>query len=217
MKTLALASILVLLACGSSFAQALRIVTSELPAAIKNVPYEVPIETASNGKCPEGNVGILVLSGTLPKGLDLVGGSLRGTPQEMGVFRFNVLATTQCAETVKTLQLVVTGKPVLFVDEREVVFERKVGSTAPVSTTLLISSTWPDLPYSVLVHPAEWLRANPAAGVTPGRGDALTGDAVSLEIDSAKLAPGVYHAAVTFYARDGANAPTVPVTLKVRE
>lgn len=206
-----------LLLCGSGFAQPLRIATGELPWAIKHVPYETPIEAVVDGKCPEGSVSFALRSGKLPKGIELSGGGLRGTPEETGFFRFTIAATAQCAAATKTLQLFVTGKPVLFVDEREIAFEYKAGGAAPGTKTLLVSSTWPELPYAAVVRATEWLRADPSSGVTPRRGDVFTGDAVALDVDPAKLAPGIYRASVMFYARNGANAPSVPVTLKVLE
>ena len=51
--------------------------------------------------------------------------------------------------------------------------------------------------------------------MTPENGSPFTADQVAVQINPEKLSPGVYHATLSFSAWQGANAPSVAVTLKV--
>jgi hypothetical protein len=190
-----------------------QIRTSDLPWAIVNTAYRAAIETGVDGRCPDGDAGLSLSDGALPRGLEVTGGYLQGTPRETGTFDFSVRAANNCSSVVKALELVVTGKPILRVFPEVLSCEYRAGQTGPVPLTVQVSSTWPDLPYSIQAG-AEWL-VRKGGGVTPGTGSGLASDAVSLKIDPKNLAPGVYRTSVRFSTWLGANSPVVSVTLRV--
>lgn len=188
--------------------------TADLPWAIVDTEYRTLVETAVDGGCPAGDIALSLAEGALPRGLEVSGGYLSGTPREIGRFRFSLRAANSCSSAVKTLELIVTGKPILRAFPEEFFVEYHAGQSRPAPLTVEVSATWPNLPYSVQVD-AGWLTRKVLAGVTPGQGSGLSSDIVSLEIDPKDLAPGIYRASVRFSTRSGANSPVVAVTLKV--
>jgi hypothetical protein len=194
--------------------KALEIRTSDLPWAVVNTEYRSSIETAVDGRCPDGDVALSLNDGSLPGGVEIRAGYLVGTPKEVGRFQFSVRAANNCSSAVKTLELIVTGKPILRVFPEEVKCEYRAGEAGPAPLTVQVSASWPDLPYAMRID-APWLTGKVRAGVTPTTGSGLASDTVSLEIDAKNLAPGTYRTVVRFSTLGGANSPAVAVTLKV--
>jgi len=188
--------------------------TRELPWAAFGAPYRTTIETLVDGRCVDGGVGLTIVSGRLPRGLDLRGIEIAGIPQEFGAFRLRVRAFNGCAAATSDLLLQVTGRPVLRTSPAEIVVEYHAGAAAPEPATLLVKSTWPGLEYAVRSGEA-WLKANPQSGATPSPGSPFAGDTVQLEIVPGKLAPGDYETALVFSAANGAAPVNVPVRLRV--
>jgi hypothetical protein len=195
-------------------AESLQLVARELPSAIIGLSYDAPIRTLSDGRCPANDVALSLLSGALPRGIDLTPTGLSGVPKEMGVFRFTVRAANGCESATRAFALFVTGRPILLVSPADLVFECRAGGPAPQPQTVLVSSSWANLPYSVAGNP-EWLSLEISAAMTPGPNAALSGDPVSVRVAPAKLAPGTYKTTLVFSAWRAANAPAVSVTLKV--
>jgi hypothetical protein len=192
----------------------LEIRTSELPWAVVNTVYHSAIETGVNGHCEDGDAVLSLSEGTLPRGIEIKGVYLLGTPKETGTFHFKLRAANDCSSTVKAMELVVTGKPILRVSAEAFTVESHFGKAAPVAVQ--VSATWPDLPYSIHVD-VPWLTAKVRAGVIPEAESSLSADVVSLEVDPKGLAPGLYRASVQFSAWLGANSPVVNVFLRVIE
>jgi hypothetical protein len=193
---------------------AVEIRTSDLPWAVVNAGYRSLIETGVDARCPDGDVSMVLNDGSLPRGVEIRAGYLSGTPKEAGRFQFSVRASNNCSSLVKAFELIVTGKPILRAFPEELTCEYRAGAAGPATLTVQVSSSWPDLPYSVRID-APWLAGKVRAGVTPATGSALASDAVSLEIDPKNLAPGTYRASVRFSTWLGANSPVVAITLKV--
>ena len=144
----------------------------------------------------------------------LQGDSVAGIPKQMGIFRFRLRAANNCAAAEQEYSLQVTGRPVLRVSPEELVFECRAGDPVPKPKNVLVSSTWPELPYSV-IGKESWLRVRLRAGVTPYLGSAFASDAATVEVVPEDLKPGVYEATLVFLSREGDTPPAVPVTLKV--
>lgn len=195
--------------------QALGFVQRELPMAGRGVPYNAPIETQVDGRCPNGNATMSIASGALPHGVELTMLRLEGTPRETGRFHFTIRAMNNCAVVSRAFELVVMGKPILETGPDQVSFSCQTPAHAAAQRTILVSSTWPSLPYTVETKNAPWLRAAQENGVTPDADSALTGDVVTLTADPAGLKPGTYRGSVVFRTRYGANAPSVAVVLLV--
>lgn len=196
------------------YGQPIQISTSELPWGIVGSDYYVAIETSVDGRCPQmGTVGLSLSKGKLPRGLDIRGDYLVGTPREVGTFAISIRAANVCSEVVKPLELVITGKPILRISPEELSFSYKKGQqVAP--QTIRVSATWPDLPYEVQADDM-WLTVKSRAGRTPEEGAAFSADVVSVGIDAGKLTPGTYHSAIRLSTRSGVDSPTVAITLTV--
>ncbi len=207
--------LLVVLVLCSLPARPLQIRTEKLPWAIIGQPYRAEIETGLDDRCMTADVRLMLAGGSLPRGLTLDVFGLGGTPREVGRFQFTIRAANQCIGVEKTIELFVTGKPVLDVSPGELAFEYHVGGALPKARIVLVTGTWPDLRYEVTANGAEWVRAEPANGVTPDSGSALSGDAVTVRIYPEKLNPGTYRTTVVFSTWMGANTPEIPVTLKI--
>ena len=193
----------------------LQIRTERLPWAIIGQPYRAEIDAGLDDRCTAADVRFTLAGGSLPSGLTLNIFGVEGTPREMGRFQFTIRAANQCIAVEKTIELFVTGKPVLEVSADELAFEYHVGGPLPWRGAVLVTSTWPDLPYSVSANGTEWVHAEPASGVTPDSGSALRGAAVTVRVNPEKLSPGTYRTAIVFSTWMGANAPEIRVTLKV--
>jgi len=201
-------------AAGLLSAAPLSFRSAELPWAAIGTDYRAPIQTLGNGRCSLADVVVTVADGVLPEGLMLQGDCIAGIPKQTGIFRFRLRAANNCAAAEQDFELQVTGKPVLRVSPEELVFEYRIGDPVPPPRNVLVSSTWPELPYSV-TGAANWLRVRLRAGVTPYLGSAFASDAATIEVLPQDLKPGVYQAALVFLVREGAAPPTVPVKLTV--
>lgn len=196
-------------------AHPLQIRTEKLPWAIVGQPFRAEIDTGLDDRCIGADVRFTLVGGSLPRGLNLAVFGVEGTPREVGRFEFTIRAANQCIAIKKTIELFVTGKPVLDVSPGDLTFEYHVGGALPKARVIQVTSTWPGLPYGVTSNGAEWVRAEPANGVTPDSGSALRGDAVTVRIHPEKLNPGTYRTTVLFSTWMGANTPEIPVTLKI--
>jgi hypothetical protein len=206
---------LVVVACASlAGATPLSFSTTELPWAAIGSDYHAAVHTLGDGRCALADVVLSVADGVLPDGLKVEGDAIAGIAKQIGIFRFRLHAANNCASADHEYQLQVTGKPIVRVSPEELVFEYRAGDPPPSSRNVLVSSTWPELPYSVLGQP-NWLRIRLRDGVTPYSGSAFAGDAATIEVRPQDLKPGVYEATLIFFARQGANPPSVPVKLKV--
>ncbi|MBZ5609101.1 MAG: hypothetical protein LAP38_12640 [Acidobacteriia bacterium] len=193
----------------------MAIATGELPLAAKGMHYSATITVRVDGRCDHGDVSLSLENGALPKGVELTASGVEGVAREMGRFRFSVRAWNACASATRAFELIVTGKPILEATPDEVTFSCRTPAQAPAPKTILVSSTWPNRPYTVTTRNAEWLRVEQDQGVTPDSDSAITGDVVTLTVDPSKLEPGTYRGSVVFWTRDGVAAPTVPVVLVV--
>jgi hypothetical protein len=206
-----------LLSAASSTMGGVQIRTQELPWAALGGVYDTQIVTVPDGRCPRSDVGVSVMQGRLPRGIELWGDRLQGTPRELGSFPLRIRAMNGCqTAATKDLVLVVTGKPILRVAPDELVFDYVVGGSSPRPQSILVASTWPHLPYSVTAESAKWLNVTVTEGLTPERDAALSSDSVWVRVSPQGLAPGAYKASVTFSVWLGANAPVVPITLRIR-
>jgi hypothetical protein len=190
-------------------------VEQQLPVAAKGVAYRASLGIRSDARCPMADTALSLASGKLPPGLRLTMDGLDGTPLETGHFRFIVRASNGCSSRTRTLTLEVTGKPILQASPDQITFTSKVAGQKPAPRAVLVSSTWPDLPYQVEKQNADWLDVSLSSGRTPPAGSALTGDAVTLTADSSKLKPGTYRGALLVSTPGGANVQSVPVVLMV--
>jgi hypothetical protein len=188
--------------------------TRELPRAALGADYRVTIQTQVDGRCPSSDARLSLEAGSLPRGLELRGEWLTGVPKELGVFRFRLRGATDCTAARQDYVLEVTGRPILRATPENLVFDYRVGDPQPEPQTVLLSSTWPELPYAVSTT-AAWLRAVPEQGVTPDAGAALGADRVSVHVLAADLAPGVYEGRLVFMAHQSAASPAIRVTLRV--
>ncbi len=194
--------------------QPVQIRTAELPWAMIGAGYHFTIETGADGRCPGSDVVVSLQSGRLPRGLEIRGEYLMGTPRELGKFHVTLRASNTCSATVKAFDLVVTGKPILSVYPEQLSFEAHVGKSRPAAQTVRVSSTWPNLQYLIEMD-ASWLVPKQPAGVTPDAGAALAADVIPIEVNPKNLPPGVYRTAVKLSTWQGGNTPEVAVMLTI--
>jgi hypothetical protein len=210
-------------ACGQGCAQGIeKLLLAEarreeqpLPVAAKGVAYRTSLDIRADVRCPMADATLSLVSGKLPPGLRLAMDGLDGTPLETGRFRFTVRIANGCSSRTRTLALEVNGKPILETSPDQITFTAKVSGRNPAPRAVLVSSTWPDLPYRVEKQNANWLQVNLASGRTPPANSALTADTVTLTADPTKLNPGTYRGALVFSTPGGADVQTVPVVLVV--
>ena len=188
--------------------------THDLPWAAVGSNYAAGIEVQVDGRCPRSDVFLGIVGGELPRGLELEGSTFSGVPREMGTYRLRVRAWNLCGAIEEDFALLVTGKPILRVTPAEMNIEYHPDGPLPPERTILVSSTWPELPYTVSGD-STWLRATQAEGFTPTPRSSFAGDVVTVTANPQGLAPGVYEATLTFSTHQGATAPRIRVRLTV--
>jgi hypothetical protein len=216
-------AMLLVVACGQGCAEGMEkfrvveahVLEQELPVAAKGVAYRTSLDIRSDVRCPMADAALSLVSGKLPPGLRLTMDGLDGTPLETGRFRFTIRVGNGCSSRTRTLDLEVTGKPILETSPDQITFTAKVTGQNPAPRAVLVSSTWPDLPYRVEKQNADWLEVNLAGGRTPPANSALTADTVTLTADPSKLKTGTYRGTLVFSTPGGANVQTIPVVLVV--
>jgi len=213
--TALLAALLWLASVYSACAATVGFRTRELPWAAFGSPYRVVLETFVDGRCIDGGLTYSAVDGALPSGLELRGETITGTPEEFGAFHFRLRAANNCGAEERDFVLQVTGRPILRVTPEELDLEYRLGGPIPETSILLVSATWPKLPYSVTKGSEPWLRIRQQAGVTPLPGSPYAGDVVRLQIVPESLTPGSYQSELVFSGPQGAEALTVPVRLRV--
>jgi hypothetical protein len=171
-------------------AGAVEIESVDLPRAIQGLQYVATIRASVDGQCPAGNVGLFLAAGSLPRGLRITSDGLAGVPTEKGTFRFSIGARNSCVNTARELELLVTGRPILRSVPEHLEFTASADGS-PVAHTLLISSTWPGLAYSLSTPDDSWLSLRQAEGTT-----AFAGDRATVAAIPTKLAPGIHHSRV---------------------
>lgn len=88
--------------------EALRILGATLPTAYLGEPYDQPVQ-AVGGLRP---YDFSVVDGTLPAGIQLQGGTLRGTPSKIGQYTFTVqVSDANLSKTVQRYELTVAEIP----------------------------------------------------------------------------------------------------------
>jgi hypothetical protein len=171
-------------------AGAVEIESVDLPRAIAGLQYIATIHTSVDGQCPAGNVGLYLAAGSLPRGLRITSDGLAGVPAEMGTFQFSIGARNSCVDTARELKLLVRGRPVLRAAPERLEFSASADGS-PVAQTLLISSTWPGLAYTLSTPDDSWLTLRQVEGIAAFGGDRATVAAIPM-----KLAPGIHHSRV---------------------
>jgi hypothetical protein len=205
-----------LLSALPAFSQGLDFAPTELPWAVVDEAYSPPLLMIAGGKrCDPGDVSFTA-SGNVPEGLAITGmGQLEGVPRKAGTYHFQIRVANACSARVRDVMLIVTGAPILVVSVSILEFRYPRDGPAPEPQALLVRSTWPDLAYSIDSHDVAWLRATPTRGRVPRIGAAVDADRVKVTVERGSLVPGVYEAVLTFWTRQGANAPAVKVRLTI--
>jgi hypothetical protein len=192
-----------------------QVVEQPLPVAVKGVAYRTSLDIRSDIRCPMADPALSLVSGKLPPGLRLSTDGLDGTPLETGRFRFTIRVGNGCSSRTRTIELSVTGKPILLASPDQITFSAQTTGQKTPPRAILVSSTWPDLPYRIEKQNADWLEVSLESGRTPSADSALTGDTVTLIADPSKLTPGTYQGALLISTPGGASVQSVPVALVV--
>jgi hypothetical protein len=107
----ACACLLLLAACAGEFdtvGEPLRLVQPALPNAVVREPYEAALHAVGGLRPYE----FKLRSGSLPQGVSLQNGSLRGTPTDTGTFQFSIaVSDANLNNTVNDYRLIVTQLP----------------------------------------------------------------------------------------------------------
>jgi hypothetical protein len=205
----------------------MEFVTPELPRAALGKGYEpAPLEVRVGGACPLGGIGYTVI-GKLPPGLQFSRlGYFSGTASRAGSYDFVIRAANGCSATMKQFTIVVSAAPVLTITPAHLIFVAAENDGSP-EQSLLVSATWPNLPYSISIAGGDWLTALPELGRTPGvpSNPSLNtvstvistpaGDTVRVRVRCSNLNAGHYSATLTLSAWQAAPSAAVVVELTV--
>jgi hypothetical protein len=109
--------------------------------------------------------------------------------------------------------MLVTGRPILRATPKKIEFT-VAPDAPPVSQTVLVSGTWPGVPYRLGTPDDAWITFRQAQGATPEQGSALEGDGVTVTVVPQKLPPGMHHGTIIVSAWR-ADAIPIEVTITV--
>jgi len=127
---------------------------------------------------------------------------------------------------MKQFTIVVSAAPVLTITPAHLIFVAAENDGSP-EQSLLVSATWPNLPYSISIAGGDWLTALPELGRTPGvpSNPSLNtvstvistpaGDTVRVRVRCSNLNAGHYSATLTLSAWQAAPSAAVVVELTV--
>ncbi len=191
---------------------------AELPLAITARDYSAgPLTITGGSRCLRQVSMVQVVGGELPPGVALTpAGYFRGTPSEPGTYQFIVRAANECEAVQQEYTIEVSGAPVLAVEPASVSLAVPHGSPALEDPIVVqVRSSWNGTSYTASVGDASWLRAIPVRGTTPGPMSPMNSDALELHVDPSRLPPGNYRVLMRVSGYRSANAPVVPVTLRV--
>jgi len=192
------------------------ITTSSLPDGSLGEEYLVAITTSGGCVSPFNPVKLSVASGSVPPGLELAFGAIRGTPVTAGLFSFQLRASDSCgAEATRSFAMTIAGAgggggPEIQVSPAALEFVVRRGDiTPPPVQSLAVTADGPAnfTVSATTVSGGNWL------AVTPSGGDAPTGLTVTVSSFST-LAPGSYTGTITVTPASGTPV-TVPVALTV--
>jgi hypothetical protein len=206
----------------------MEFVTLGLPRAALSKGYEpAPLEVRVGGRCPLGGIGYAVMGGKLPPGLQLSRlGYFSGIASRAGSYDFVIRAANGCSATMKQFTIVVSAAPLLTATPAHLIFVAAEHDGSP-EQSLLVSATWPNLPYKITIAGGDWLTAQPELGRTPGSTSSsasnptsgsvssVAGDTVRISIHCSNLSAGHYSATLTLSAWQAAPSATVVVELTV--
>ena len=198
-------------------AHSVDFLTRQLPWAVVGVPYDEKIEISIDGRCPRGDVGLDVFGGALPHGIEIVGERLVGTPRSTGTYPVMIRASNSCAFEVKGFQFIVTDEPVLRPSLPELQFVYRDGYAKPMAQSVLVTSTWPSVPYSVdELDPknSAWLSFS-HRGMTPERDSDMLADVLAVRVNVEGLKPGVYRSTLKLSTPAFPTVSTMQVTLTI--
>lgn len=175
------------------------------------------MRVVGGGGCPHNLPVLQISGGALPEGLVLSpSGYFSGRAASPGLYQFILRAATDCEVVQQEYTIEVTGAPVLSVEPRAVEISLPHGSAPPDDPLVVqVRSSWGRMAYTADTGDAEWLRATPIRGETPDPHAPVNSDALELHVDPSRLPPGTYRVLMRLSAWRGANAPVVPVTLRV--
>lgn len=193
---------------GGQGPRVIEIESRELPRGIQGLEYDADIRITLDGRCPQAGTSLFLAGGALPRGLRTTAAGLAGVPAEVGVFRFWVGVRNTCASAKRKFELTITGRPILRAvpDRIEITVSP---DSASVDKTVVISSTWPDLAYTIFPRDPSWLKLRQVRGIT-----AETGDRAIVTAIPRQLAPGIHHGALIISAWR-ADPITIDVTVTV--
>jgi hypothetical protein len=181
-----------------------------LPPATRNLPYTQVIPV-SGGKPP---YMMRLVQGRLPVGLVVSNGAVTGMTHFAGNYQFTVGVTDSATPPALVTQAMTLRVIILQIDTALVVDPPAIslvvaGTQRTQRARIGVGSGRQQLDWKASSD-AEWLKAVPADGMTPG--------AVQLEANATGLLPGTYVATVTIVMEGAPNSPArVPVQLTVRK
>lgn len=198
--------------------ETLTITTEGLPGAVVGQDYFAAIVVQGGCISPFNPARLSIAGGGLPPGLEIVGGAIRGTPSQTGIFQFTAEARDVCgAVASRVFVITVNGpggespQPAIAADPASLTFERNLGGEPPSPQTIQLSAAGTEAFHATATTStgSAWLSVTPAAGTTP----ATLTVAVS---PAAQLDPGTYLGEITVQPDTPGAAPTrIPVTLIV--
>jgi hypothetical protein len=200
----------------------MEFLTAELPRAALGKGYEpAPLEVRVGGACPLGGIGYAVMGGKLPPGLQLSRlGYFSGAASRAGSYDFVIRAANGCSATMKQFTIVVSAAPLLTATPAHLIFVAAEHDGSP-EQSLVVSGTWPNLPYKITIAGGDWVTALPELGRTPGAtsssgsASSVAGDTVRVRVRCSNLSAGHYSATLTLSAWQAAPSAAVVVELTV--
>lgn len=181
------------------------------PLMIIHRPYTHQLPFSGASGCTGYQPRFRLAGGELPEGVGLTpDGRLMGEAVRIASGVVTVRVETPCSASEMEWNWTVRGAPLLAVEPSEIVLAGKGGEAGA-----LVSSSWPDLAYTVSNAAGgplpPWLRVRPRRGRTPAGGSALTGDQLVLAALPALAPPGA-RAELLVHAWQGSE----PVRITVR-
>jgi uncharacterized protein (TIGR03437 family) len=196
------------------------ITSTSFPNGVVGEQYTAPVITTGGCVSPFNPPMFSVSAGTLPPGLGLVSGVIRGTPTQAGIFQLTVTANDACGASSQRIFLISVSTeggedppPSIDVSPASLTFDVKAGEPAAAAAQSVALSTDGSETFTASAATfsgGAWLQVSPSSGTTP------TSLQVSVS-NTAGLSAGSYQGEITVIPTGGtgAGASRVSVTLVV--
>ena len=176
--------------------------------AVDGSPYSVGFTAAASASGNGGWISIDSQAGTTPGNVNV---SVNTSGISAGTYHGSVAVASATASNSPQLVpvLLIASSPGISLSPGALTFNYQIGSGAPSSTSLSISSCGAPLDFKMSAPQVSWLSIDNMSGTTPA--------SANISVNPGNLSKGTYQTTITISSAAAGSTQNIPVTLIVRD